>query len=328
MCCSQSPCICGPSDCVRRLGAPRHSRHPKAPRHQHLGTSAPQASASARATIPGELRRDLAGAAFGREGGPRHLLNCPYGPFSSSDRTDGACSPRRRASSRDLGRGTRPRRGGAAGGDGDSWSPVVRALQLFEEHERNEFRRSEVCAHGDRLEQHRQLQPYLTCPERRRSGDGFRHGRRDELLSGDRRDGLCLAVGVERAGDAPDFLPPPPQRHQAWSTSLYDRPASNFVRRMGGHLGRTRCRYGYRAVEHDGTRDHRIESRQPGIHPQRDDRVRRVLRLSPGLDARTRRSGDWRTSNRHPGDCARVRQGPARDDLLDAGNYRASHGGR
>jgi hypothetical protein len=52
----------------------------------------------------------------------------------------------------------------------------VRALQLLEEHERDELRRAEVRARGPRLEQHRQLQPHLTCPERRRSGGGVRMG--------------------------------------------------------------------------------------------------------------------------------------------------------
>ena len=52
---------------------------------------------------------------------------------------------------------------------------------------------------GDRHEQHRQLQPHLTRPQRRRSGDGLRGGWRHELLPGGRGDGSDLPVGLERA---------------------------------------------------------------------------------------------------------------------------------
>ena len=58
-----------------------------------------------------------------------------------------------------------------------------------------------------RQQQHRQLQPHLTRPQRRRSDDGVRRGRRDELVPGDRGDRPHHPVGIERARDAPDLLP-------------------------------------------------------------------------------------------------------------------------
>ena len=91
----------------------------------------------------------------------------------------------------------------------------VRALQLLEEHERDELHRPEVRARRHRQQQHRQLQPHVTRPQRRRSGDGIRGGRGHELLSGDRGDGPDPAVGVECAGDASDLLPPSAARASA-----------------------------------------------------------------------------------------------------------------
>ena len=76
---------------------------------------------------------------------------------------------------------------------------VRRAFGLFscsKTHERDELPRAEVRADRGRQQQHRQLQPDLTRPERRRSGDGFRGGRRDELLPGDRGDGSSSCSGA------------------------------------------------------------------------------------------------------------------------------------
>src|SRR2546425_11948187 len=84
---------------------------------------------------------------------------------------------------------------------------VIRDVQLLESDERNEFRRAEIHSRRDGKQQHRQLKPYLTCSERRRSGDGFRSRRGYELLSRDRRNGCYSPLGIERPGNASHLLP-------------------------------------------------------------------------------------------------------------------------
>src|SRR5215471_9719981 len=87
---------------------------------------------------------------------------------------------------------------------GETRAADVRDVQLFENDERAELHRAEVRALRGGLQQHRQLQPYLTRAERRRSGDGFRSGRGNEFVSGDGGYGLHFPVGIERAGNTPD----------------------------------------------------------------------------------------------------------------------------
>ena len=55
-------------------------------------------------------------------------------------------------------------------------------------------------------QQHRQLQPHLTRPERRRSDDGVRGGWRHELLPGDRGDRLILLWGSNARETHPIFF--------------------------------------------------------------------------------------------------------------------------
>src|SRR5439155_26601193 len=87
------------------------------------------------------------------------------------------------------------------------WWLVIRNVQLLESYERNEFRRAEIHSRRDGKQQYRQLQPYLTCSERRRSGDGFRSRRGYELLSRDRRNGYYSPLGIEPSGNGSHLLP-------------------------------------------------------------------------------------------------------------------------
>ena len=100
---------------------------------------------------------------------------------------------------------------------------------------------------GDRQQQHRQLQPYLTRPERRRSGDGVRGRWGYELLPGDRGNRRHPALGVERARDAPDLLPPPAEGHPQRRAALRGRPAAHQLRAVGRRVARPRRRLRHRA---------------------------------------------------------------------------------
>ena len=71
-----------------------------------------------------------------------------------------------------------------------------------------------------REQQHRQLQPHLTRAQRRRSGDGVRSRRRDELVPRGGGDGRHPPLGIERARDAPDLLPPRAQGGAARGAAL------------------------------------------------------------------------------------------------------------
>ena len=97
---------------------------------------------------------------------------------------------------------------------------------------------------------------------------------------------------------------------------------------MGGALGGARRRLGHRARQRDRTRDHRRGAREPRLHRERDDRVRRVSRGGRALHARLRGARDRRAGGRDPHDGARVRPRAPRDDLLDARDHRASQRGR
>ncbi len=76
--------------------------------------------------------------------------------------------------SRDLGRGARPDRRRVHGREGGPRPDDLRHLQLLEGDQRGQLRGSEVQPDGPGQQQHRQLQPHLTRPERRRSGDRVR----------------------------------------------------------------------------------------------------------------------------------------------------------
>ena len=59
----------------------------------------------------------------------------------------------------------------------------IRHLQLLEGDQRGQLRGAEVQPDGPGQQQHRQLQPHLTRPERRRSGDRVRCRWRHKLIS-------------------------------------------------------------------------------------------------------------------------------------------------
>ena len=86
-------------------------------------------------------------------------------------------------------------------------------------------------------QQHRHLQPHLTRSQRRRSGDSVRSGRRDELLPRGRGDGRHRPVGLERAGDAPDLLPPRPEGGAQRRAAVRRRPAAHRLAPSGPTAG-------------------------------------------------------------------------------------------
>ena len=201
-----------------------------------------------------------------------------------------------------------------------------RAFGMFscsKTHERDELRGPEVRPRRDRQQQHRQLQPYLTRPERRRSGDGVRGRWGHELLPGDRGDRRHPPLGVERARDAPDLLPPPPEGHPQRGAALRHRPAAHQLRAVGRRLARPGRRLRHRAGQRRGPRDHRRRARESRVHRARHDGLRGV-RSRPSSRTRSRtpsarracpraRSARWRTPT----------PAPTGDDLLDAGHHRA-----
>ena len=107
-----------------------------------------------------------------------------------------------------LGRGARPRRRRVPRRGRRSRAETFGMFSCSKATNEMNFVAQKFARVGDRQQQHRQLQPHLTRPERRRSGDGVRGGRRDELLPRDRGDGRHPPVGIERARDASDLLPP------------------------------------------------------------------------------------------------------------------------
>ena len=177
---------------------------------------------------------------------------------------------------------------------------------------------------GPSQQQHRQLQPHLTRSFGRRSGDGVRSRWRDQFVRGDREHRSHRAVGVERARDASDLLPPrpegDPQRAPGWSSSTRAGPSSAEWADLwlGIDVG-----VRHRAVEHDGARDHRPDLVQRDVRRAGDDRVRGVPGLGDGVDAGARRAGDRHPRRGDPRGRARVREGRPGRDLLDARHHRA-----
>ena len=126
---------------------------------------------------------------------------------------------------------------------GEAHGPTdVRALQLLEGDQRGELRRAEVRPRRPRQQQHRQLQPHLTRPLCRRSGDRVRRWRRHQLISRGRGDGPHPPVGHERPGDAPDLLPPPPEGGAPGARLYRHRPAPHQLGRVGGPVAGPRRR--------------------------------------------------------------------------------------
>ena len=110
----------------------------------------------------------------------------------------------------------------------------------------------EVRALGDRQQQYRQLQPDLTRPQRRRSGDGLWGGRRHQFLPRDRRNGRHSALGVERAGDASDLLPSLAEGGAQRGAALRRGSAAHVLGAMGRCVAGPRRRFGYRAGQRHG----------------------------------------------------------------------------
>ena len=165
---------------------------------------------------------------------------------------------------------------------------------------------------GRRQQQHRQLQPDLTRPQRRRSGDGLRSGRRDELLPRGRGDGRHPPVGIERARDAPDLLPPRPEGGAQRRAALRGRSAADGVGPVGRRLARPRRRHRHRARQRHGARDHRtrasrtsafIERATTGFEAYRgvaSSRTRSSARERDHRRAGGRDPRGWRTPTRAP----------------------------
>ena len=142
-----------------------------------------------------------------------------------------------------------------------------RCLLLQQGDQRGQLRRAEVHADPPPQQQHRQLQPDLTRPIGRRSGDHLRGRRRHQLLSRSRRDGPHRPLGFERARNAPDLLPPRPPRRQQRCPPLRRRPAPDEQRGVGGRLARPRRRERHRPRQRHRARDHPGRPRQRRLRP-------------------------------------------------------------
>ncbi len=97
---------------------------------------------------------------------------------------------------------------------------------------------------------------------------------------------------------------------------------------MGGRLARPRRGQRHRPGQRDGPRDHRRRPREPRVHRAGDVRLPGLQGQGRVVHARVRGGGDRRPGRGHPRACPRLRQGAARDDLLDAGHHRAPQRGR
>ena len=139
-----------------------------------------------------------------------------------------------------------------------------------------------------RQQQHRQLQPHLTRPLCRRSGDRVRRWRRDQLISRDRGDGPRPPVGHERPGDAPDLLPPPPEGGASGCPADHHRPAPHQLSAewadlwLGLDVGSDIALANAMAP-----RDHPRRPRERGVHRPGDVRLRGLPRRA---SSRTRSS--------------------------------------
>src|SRR5262249_16235726 len=165
-----------------------------------------------------------------------------------------------------LGRSSGPDGGCSENCAESAWWLVIRNVQLLESYERNELCRAEVHSCRDGKQQHRQLQPYLTCSERRRSGDGFRSRRGYELLSRDRRNGCHPPLGIERPGNASHLLPSSVKRSAERRALICDRPAPYELGSMGGYVGRSGRWDRYRVGERYCARDHCGGPRAQRVH--------------------------------------------------------------
>ena len=238
----------------------------------------------------------------------------------------------RRAAPGDLGRGARPRRRRASAASVDRHGP--RTFGMFScskaTNEVNYIAQKFIRAAVGQ-QQHRQLQPNLTRPQRRRSGDGLRSRRRDELLPRGGGDGRHPPLGIERARDAPDLLPPraqgDPPRRQALRRST--RAAPRSAAWADGWLP---LEVGTDIALANGVARVILERglRAPGVHRARDRRAStptrelgRALRPSSAPSASTGVAADA-----HRADGARLRARRPRHDLLDARHHRAPQRGR
>ena len=115
---------------------------------------------------------------------------------------------------------------------------------------------------GGGQQQHRQLQPHLTRPQRRRSGDGVRGGRRHQLLPGDGGDRPRSSSGGRTPGDAIRSSSTTCSRRIHNGAKLYvvDPRRTSSAQWADGWLG-TRRRHRHRA----GQRRWRARSSPPGL---------------------------------------------------------------
>ena len=104
------------------------------------------------------------------------------------------------------------------------------------DHQEGQDRRQQDNRHGgqrDRQQQRRLLQPYLTRPQRRRSGDGIRSRRRDKLVRGSGAHRPHPLVGIERPRGAPHLLSSRAQGREAGREAVRGRSAAHLHRGVG-----------------------------------------------------------------------------------------------
>ena len=219
----------------------------------------------------------------------------------------------------------------AAGLDRARQADTTRSFGMFScskaSNEAN-FLGAEVRAFRDGVEQHRLLQPHLTRSQRRRSGDGVRCGRRNDVLYGSGTDGSADPLGVERARDAPDLLPSRPQGGPPGRPVVRGRSTALQQRAVGRHLAGARRRHRHRARQHDRPRDHPRRPGQRDVRRARHDRLRGVQGLGRAVDARGGRAGDRSTGRDDPRAGPRLRARRTGGPVLDARHHRARDRGR
>ena len=160
----------------------------------------------------------------------------------------------------------------------------------------------------------------MTRPQRRRSGDGVRGGRRDELLPGGRGDGPHPPVGIERPRDAPDLLPPRAEgrapRRASSTSSIRGAPA----RRSGPTAGSGLDVGSDIALANAMAREIIARGpREPDLHRARHHRLRGVPRdASSATRSSTPSAITGVPEDAHPRGGARLRARRPGRDLLDA----------
>ena len=130
-------------------------------------------------------------------------------------------------------------------------------------------------------------------------------------------------MGLERPGDAPDLLPPPPPRGAERRAPVRHRSAAHELRAVGRPLARARRRLRHRPLERHGARDHPRGAPQRAVRRACHRGLRRLRGLGRAVHPRRGRAPDRRSRGRDPRDRPRLRARRPGDDLLDARDHRA-----